>query len=180
MNQNQSQESFKERQLRNKEPIQYSLYKGVTGKFGAMRLNLKKAYQDVRRDKHDGCIFLEMAPATGPNIYDWEKSKIIIALTITDIPKILLYLRAPSHPMFNKNDNKLKIYHDRGAGTNDKGKNITTLEVNKPKDKDNFFFSGYQKNNDVSKSASVTVSADESIAIGTLLQAAIPLVVAWN
>jgi len=178
-NQNQN-ESFKDRQKRNKEPLQYSLYKGVSGKFGALRLNLKKAYQDTRRDKYDGCIFLEMAPATGPNIYDWENSKIIMALTITDIPKILLYLRAPGHQMFERSDGKLKIYHDRGAGTNDRGKDTTSVEINKPADRNNIFISAYQKRGDVSKSATVSISADEALAIGTLLQAAIPLIVAWN
>ena len=179
---NQNNETFKDKQVRNREPLQYALYKGVTGKFGALRLNLKKAYQDSRRDKHDGCIFLEMAPATGPNIYDWENSKIIMALTITDIPKILLYLRAPNHPLFARNDagGKLKIYHDRGAGTNDKGKDTTTLEINKPEDKDNIFVSAYQRRGDVTKTATVTISPDEAVAVATLLQAAIPQILAWE
>ena len=179
MDNNKPEESFKDRQRRNKEPLQYTLYKGMSGKFGAMRLNLKKAYQDTRRDKNDGCVFLEMAPATGPNIYDWENSKIIMALSITDIPKFILYLRAPSHPLFKKND-ALKIYHDRGAGTNDKGKDTTALKLTKPADRDNIFLTAYQSRNGVSKEATVTIAPDEAVAMGTLLQAAIPLIVAWN
>ena len=62
--------TFKERQRKLKLPLQYSLFKGVRGKFGALRLNLKKAYSDERREKDDGCVFLEMAPAVGPNNYD--------------------------------------------------------------------------------------------------------------
>jgi hypothetical protein len=176
----QTQESFKDRQKKNKDPLQYSLYKGVTGRFGALRLNLKKAYQDTRRDKHDGCIFLEMAPATGPNVYDWENSKIIMALTITDIPKILLYLRAPKHSAFKKSDGKLKIYHDRGAGTNDKGKDTTTIELNKPDDRDNIFISAYQKRGNQTKSATVSISPDETVAMAKLLDASIPLILAWD
>jgi len=176
----QQNESFKDRQRRNKEPLQYALYKGITGKFGALRLSLKKAYQDNRRDKPDGCVFLDMAPSIGPNIYDWENQKIIMALTVTDISKILLYLRAPGHKVFSKTDNKLKIYHDRGAGTNKKGQDVTSIEVNKPADRDNFFFSAFQRKDGVVKKATVTISADEVITIGTLLQAAIPKVLAWS
>lgn len=172
--------TFQDRQRENKAPIQYALFKGVTGKLGAMRLNLKKAYSDDKRDRDDGCIFLEMAPATGNNIYDWENGKIIMALNMVDIPKILMYLRSPGHKLFQKNDGQLKIYHDKGAGTASKGEEVTTLTINKPDDKDNFFFSAYQKKHGTTKSASVTVSHDEAIAIGTLFQASIPLLVAWN
>lgn len=173
-------ETFQDRQRKNKAPIQYSLFKGVTGKLGAMRLNLKKAYSDDKRDRDDGCIFLEMAPAVGNNNYDWENSKIIMALNMVDIPKILMYLRAPGHKQFQKTDGQLKIYHDKGAGTANRGEEVTTLTISKPEDKDNFFLSTYQKKHGTTKSASVTISPDEAVVIGTLLQASIPLLVAWN
>jgi len=172
------EKTFKERQREQKSPLQFALYKGVTGKFGALRLNLKKAYTDDRRDKDDGCVFLEMAPATGPNNYDWENGKVTIALSVVDIPKIILYLRSPSNPVFK--EGKLKIFHDKGAGTADKGQDTTTLAVDKPADKDSFFFSVYQKKGAVNRQASVPVSQDEAVAIGTLLQSAIPLILAWN
>ena len=172
--------TFKERQREQKLPLQYAIFKGVTGKFGALRLNLKKAYVDNRRDKDDGCIFLEMVSTKGPNNYDWENSKIVMALSIIDIPKIIMYLRAPQHPMFEKTDYKLKIYHDRDAGTSNKGQNVTNIMIDKPKDKDNFFFNAFQKKGEITKQASVPVSPDEAVAIGTLLQAAIPLILAWD
>jgi hypothetical protein len=175
----EQQETFKERQRRNKAPLQFALFKGVRGKFGAMRLNLKKAYTDDRREKDDGCLFLEMAPAIGPNEYDWNNSKIIMALGMSDIPKIMLYLRAPGHPQFQKSDGKLKLYHDKGAGSSTKGQNTTNLTIDKPADRDNFFLSIFQSNNGTNKNATVTISADEAIAMGTLLQAAIPLIMAW-
>jgi hypothetical protein len=173
------QETFKERQRRTKAPLQYTLFKGVTGKFGALRLNLKKAYTDDRREKDDGCVFLEMAPAVGANQYDWDGSKIIIALSIVDIPKIILYLRAPGHNAFQKSDGKLKIYHDKGAGTSTRGQDTTNLTIDKPANRDSFFFSIFQNRNGTSKTAQVPVSADEAIAIGTLLQTSIPLIQAW-
>lgn len=174
--------SFKDRQWENREPRQYTLYKGVTGKLGALRLNLKKAYQDFNKERAEGNIFLEMAPAKGPNNYDWENNKIIMALSITDISKIILYLRAPGHSMFQteKAEGKLKIFHDKGAGTADRLKNTTSLEIHKPDDKQNIFITAYQKRNGSSKTAQVSVSPDEAIAMGTLLQASIPLILAWD
>jgi hypothetical protein len=177
-----TERTFEDLQWANKWPMKYTLYKGVTGKFGAMRLQLKGPYQprkDGRRDKPEGCIFLEMAPAVGKNTYDWEHSKILIALGITDIPKIILYLRAPNHPIFQKSDGKLKIYHDRGAGSKDRGQVVTSLTFEKPADKDNIFVHGFYKKNGAQKNATVTVSPDEAVAIGTLLQASIPTILAW-
>jgi len=174
-------ESFKDRQKRTKAPLQFALYKGARGKFGALRIKLKKAYQNDKRDRDDGCVFLEMAPSVGNNIYDWENSKIIMALGITDIPKIILYLRSFRHPMFKSKDDpdvfQLKLYHDKGAGTNTKGQDVTTFTLNKPDGKNNFFATLYQKS--TGKTATVTVSPDEAIAMGILLQAAIPLILAW-
>jgi len=172
------EKTFKERQREQKLPLQFALYKGVTGKFGAMRLNLKKAYTDDRRDRDDGCIFLEMVPAVGPNNYDWENGKITMALSAVDIPKIILYLRSPANSVFK--EGKLKIFHDKGAGTADKGQDVTTLSIEKPADKDSFFFSVFQKKGTANKQASIPVSQDEALAVGILLQAAIPLILAWN
>jgi len=175
-------QTYKERQRKYKLPIQYALFKGVKGNFGALRLTLKKAYQDERRDRDDGVIFLEMAPAIGPNNYDWENGKIIMALSVSDIPKIILYLRAYNHDIFQgeKADGKLKLYHDRGAGTSTRGQHTTSLTVHKPKGKDSFFFSMSENKEGQRKEASIPVSPDEAIAIGTLLQTAIPLILAWN
>ncbi len=177
--QNQAK-TFRERQKEQRLPIQFALYKGVSGKFGALRLNLKKAYMDDRRDKDDGCVFLEMAPAVGPNNYDWENGKITMALGISDIPKIILFLQAPGHSTFSKSDGKLKLYHDKGAGTASKGQDTTNLTIEKPADYDNFFVSVYQKRGDSVREAKVSVSQDEAIAMGILLREAIPQILAWN
>jgi hypothetical protein len=171
------QKSFKERQRENKEPQQFALYKGVKGKFGALRINLKKAYTDQNKDS--GCVFLDMAPAVAPNVYDWDNGKVIMALSVTDIGKIITYLRAPGHHMFDKTDNKLKIFHDRGAGTASRGKDKTTLEISKYPDKMVFFVSIYQERNGEKRQATVTVSPDEALVLGTLLQEAIPLMEGW-
>jgi hypothetical protein len=175
--------TFRDRQREAKAPLQYAVYKGKTGKFGAMRLNLKKAYLDERRD--DGCIFIEMAPplpanSTALGSYDWENGKIAMALSIADIPKIALYLRNPGNRAFEKTENKCMLIHDRYAGTDKAGTEKSTLTISKPTDQDSFWWSISQKRDGTTKGASLPVSQDEALAIGTLMQAAIPLILAWE
>ena len=182
----EQQITFKERQRQNKAPLQFAVFKGVTGKYGAMRLNLKKSYTDGRRDKDDGCIFLEMAPTSSPNVYDWENNKIIMALGVTDISKIIMFLQSPQHPAYQptarnqKADGCLHIYHDKGAGTTSKGKDTTNLTISKPEGYDNYFFDGYQNKEGIIKKVKITISPDEAISLRILLQKAIPLLLAWD
>lgn len=178
------QEQNEEQEVQERKPLQYKLYKGITGKFGSLRLTLKRAYEGGRRTKEDGCVFLEMAAATGPNVYNWEH-KTIMALSQTDIPKIVLYLRDPENPIFfdKKDDTKapeLKIYHDRGAGQpGAKGKETSSLSIQKPANRDSFFFSSTQKKENEETRVQVPVSPDEALAIVVLLEAAIPQILAW-
>ena len=173
-----SENNFKEKQWENKSPIQHAIYKGVTGKLGALRLSLKEPYSDTRREKPHGCVFLDLAPAIDKNIYDWNNQKIVMALGITDLGKIVSYLRAPNHNIFK---GTLNLYHDKGAGTADKNKHVTTVTINKVAGKDNFFLSASQKENGaVIKQATVTISPDEAVVIGTLLQTAISRILSWS
>ena len=159
-------------------PIPFKVYKGVKGNFGAMRINFKQPYTNSDPKKKEGVIFVEMVPAIGPNVYDWENQKITMALSLADIPKIILYLRSPKHPDFKKG--KLQLIHDRGAGTHTKGEHITTLEVVKPDDKNSYFFKMYQNINGTTTQATVPISAAEAIVIGTLLQTAISKILSWT
>ena len=173
-------ESYEDWSRREKVPIQYRLYKGIKGKFGALRMNLKNPYVSRDPKKKEGVIFLEMAPTTGqPNDYDWINSKITIALSIPDIAKIILFLRNPTHESFSKTGS-LKIMHDKGAGTYNKGQQVKTLEVSKPENMRNFMFGLYQKENETVTKVQVPVSTDEAIVISTLLQAAIPRILSWT
>jgi len=173
--------SYEERIRKEKLPIQYKIYKGVSGKFGALRMNLKKAWSDqnIKRGG-EGLIFLEMAPAVGKNQYDWEDQKMVIALSIPDISKIILYLKAPGHSTFEKTDGRLNIFHDKGAGTASRGQETKTLSISKYPDRENFFFSMSQKElSGTRKEATVPVSPDEAVAMLSLFQAAIPAILSW-
>ena len=158
-------------------PLPMKIYKGVKGKNGAMRMKLQCAYTG-RKD--EGCVFLEMCPAVGPNDYDWEFGKISMSLSATDIGKVLLFIRNPKSFADENGELKLLIYHDRGAGTNDRGKNTTSLEITKPENYDNFFFSTTHKKDGVSKHARVPISPSEALVIGSLLQSALPVIFGWT
>ena len=175
-----NEESFKERRRKSKDPLQCTIYKGVTGKFGAMRISLKKAYTDTKRDRDEGCVFIEACGTTAPNNYDWE-NKIVMALNMSDIAKILLYLRTEGEdPQFKKDKGELKIFHDRGAGTSQKGQDTTSLNIKRPEGWDNLVLSMHRNASGESINTSVSLSSSEAIFISVLLQAAIPLIVAWN
>ena len=174
-------ESFDERARREKSPMQYRIYKGLKGTSGALRINLKRPYTSPDPKKSEGVLFLEMAPPVGPNVYDWENQKMIMALSIVDIPKIILFLRNPNHAVFERTGGKLKLMHDKGAGTARKGKDVKTLEIMKSDRTTNFMFNMYQKTNgENSASASVPIAPDEAIVLGTLLQTAIPIILSWT
>jgi hypothetical protein len=165
-------------------PLPFRLYKGVSGSWGVVRFSLKKA--DLR-NKREGCVFLEMAPAVGPNNYDWQNSKVIMSLSITDIPKIVFFLRNPSHQIFGDKDDSnnigvLKLFHDKNAGTPDRGTETKTLVISKPKNKDSFYFNVTESIKGRSENLKITVPVApfEALAIGTLLQEAIPQILGWT
>lgn len=174
-----TQADFEAKMKEMKAPLPFKIFKGVKGKFGAMRLNFKKPYTNEPGKKQEGVLFLEMAPPKTNNIYDWD-NKIILALNITDISKLLYFFKAPQkHVDKNNSDNlKVTIYHDKDAGTANEGKNVKILDISKSKDRTNFFMSLKDKGNN--SQANVTVSPDEAIAIMTLLEYSIPSILSWN
>jgi hypothetical protein len=158
-------------------PLQYKVYKGIRGKNGAMKLTLKRAYSGTKKD--EGCVFLDMGAAIGPNQYDWE-NKILISLSLTDISKTILFLTDPFNKVFEK-DGKLSIYHDRNMGTKElEGQDVKVFEATFSEERGSFGFQlAHKTKANGTKSIFVPVSADEALAIKVLLQAAIPLVMAW-
>lgn len=121
-----------------------------------------------------------MAPPVGNNVYDWEDNKIILALGMPDVPKLLHFFKSPNQYSDDNGGFKISIYHDKNAGTKDKGKHIKTLNISKPADRSNFFFSLVEKNNGVEKKANVPLAPEEAIAFMTLLEVAIPAMLSWT
>lgn len=126
-------------------PLQYAVYKGMSGKFGAVQFNFQPPhfYRDREKDftgdraldqdgklleaqgwrQREGAIFVEAAPTTGANKYDWDQ-KITFALSVTDMGKIVHFLTTGKD---------LSVMHDPGAKTEKQGTVKKYLNLQSPK-----------------------------------------------
>jgi len=179
--------SFKERQKEGKWPLPFEIYKGVKGNHGALRICLKRPYSEMdsdsdRKEKLDGVVFIEAAPAVGPNQYDWEKSKTQMALGISDLAKVICFLKSPGKYVDSADPTvaKLSIYHDPGAGSENARAKIKTFNISKKQDMNNFMFSLMTKSGEKQINANIPVSPEEATAISILLEAAIPAIISWT
>src|SRR3990167_2398062 len=172
-------------------PIQYNSYKGAgTGKWGALQINFgaphyycsnnkcrAKNYnnetpvcncEDTKMIQREGALFLEITSAKAPNIYDWD-NKIIMALSINDLGKILLSLRTGQ---------EIKLLHDPGVKTEQAGKVRKTLMISSPKGIEAGCIvtatEVNETNGDNPKKHTIPLSYDEVITLAILFQAAIP------
>lgn len=175
-------ESFKDIQKRERSPISYEIFKGMTGKFGALRFKFIRPWTNNNPKYEKGSILVEMAPPCGRNQYDWENNKIIFSLTVTDIGKIIYYFsNLKAHEDNNGKSFTLRLLHDPKAGTKDKGKNFKNLQISKSIDMNNFFFKlSVIKDKKEVNSANVPVASDEAMAIKLLLEEAVPQMLAWT
>lgn len=177
-------------------PLQYAVYKGMSGKFGAAQFNFQPAHFYKDRDKdftgkfaldaqgklledqgwkqREGAVFIEVAPPLGGNKYDWEQGKkITMALSVTDMGKIVHHLSSGT---------ECKIMHDPGAKTATQGAVKKYLNLSSPEgimtrgtllslSQD----SGGDKNN-----VTVPLSPDECIVVRQLLLTAISRALQWE
>lgn len=160
----------------NQRPLQYKIYKGIKGKFGAIRFGLLPAYVNSgNNNKPEGAVFVEAAPTIGVNNYDWENSKIVFALKVTDIGKILSFLKT-------KNESNLILLHDTGLSKGQpQGELVTILNISRPNETMKSFWvnMSQKEQGSVKNEVKIPISIDEMFVIYTLLEAAIPRILAW-
>lgn len=181
-------------------PLQLAFYKGVGGKHGAMQFNPQKPHFFVKGKPHlknyqgkfipkdwleqnpglttdelstrDGAIFLDIASAVDKNKYDWQ-NKITMALSVTDLGKILLVLEnfAP----------EAKIMHDPGAKSASAGKIQKYFNISSPKGiKVGCIVQVSEKHADGElKKHMVPLSADEVCVLRAAIRAFIPVALGW-
>ncbi len=173
-------------------PQQYAVYKGITGKNGAIQFNLQLPHfyrgkeKDFTGDKaldstgklvgdwkqREGAMFVEITSATGPNQYDWEH-KITMALSVTDMGKLLGFFATQQ---------ELKIMHDPGAKTDSQGAVKKFLNFVSP----NGILGGgcivtcTMSSGGQNISHKVPMSTDECLVLKRLVEQAIPVALAWN
>lgn len=180
-------------------PMQYAIYKGTGGKFGAVQFNLQRPhfYQGKTKDftghqaldeqgkrkegwkDREGCIFLEItsAKAGQKNVYDWD-NKIILALSITDIGKILYFLVTGKDP--GKGGDRLSIMHDPGAKSQSAGAVKKFLSMFSPNGTSaGCLITAKQVTGSEERKHTVPLTGDEVIVLRSLLQAAIPSTLNW-
>ena len=170
-------------------PITYKLFKGMTAKWGALNLSMSdshfykgkekdfngsQAFENGKLkdgwDEREGCVFLEMTSATGPNVYDWA-NKVTMALSVTDMGK-LLYTLATGE--------ECNIMHDPGAKGDTAGQIKKYLKVSSPQGlKSGVMFMVNQTQGEQKKSHTVPVSPDEVMVLRTLISAAISRSLNW-
>lgn len=172
------------------QPLQYAIYKGTGGKFGAVQFNqqIPHYYRDKTKDfsgalaledtgklkdgwnRREGAVFMEIAPTKDKNIYDWE-NKVIIALSVTDMGKIL-------HALVT--GEKCTIMHDPGAKSETQGAVKKFLNIESPNGTiAGVMLSVTQTTGGDKRGATVPLTGDEVLVLKQLLQSAVSRALAW-
>lgn len=179
------------------QPLQHSIYKGMTGKHGALQLNLqpphffrkegKVTFRDftgeealvyidgkpTRKTKDDwklreGAIFFEACSSSGKNVYDWKKS-IRIALSMTDIGKILAGW---------EQGKEVDLLHDPGAGGPNRGKVLKKITITKPTSQGVMFFVKMREDGE-DRQHQIPISPDELVVLRILFTKAVSSALNW-
>ncbi len=178
-------------------PLQFAVYKGTSGKFGAAQFNLQLPhwYRGKEKDftgeraldstgkplddwkQREGAVFVEVTSATGPNQYAWDR-KITMALSVSDMGKILAFFAT---------QRKLDIMHDPGAKSDSAGAVKKYLSMDAPNGilgtadtKGGCMLRLSMDSSGEKISHMVPMSTDEVLALKRLIEQAIPVALAWQ
>jgi len=176
-------------------PMQYAIYKGMGGNNGAVQFNFQRphfykegtrlkdftgeeAFQIIEgrrrlRDgwkEREGAVFLEITCTKGKNVYDWDQ-KIILALSIEDIGKVLLTLHT---------GDECSIMHDPGAKTQAQGATKKYLKFSSPQGtRAGCLITATQTSGDNKRSHTVPLSGGELLVLKSLLTAVVSKALNW-
>ena len=174
-------------------PMTYAIYKGTGGKWGCVQFRLSEPhfYKDKEKDfagsrcfetrdgkqclkegwsAREGAIFMEITSAKDNNIYDWD-NKIVMALSINDIGKLLLSLAT---------GNECSIMHDPGAKSDKAGVTKKFINMISPKGTvEGALLSVSQSDGGQTKKHTVPLAGDEVIVLRQLLQTAVSRTLSW-
>lgn len=147
----------------------FKLYKGISGKWGALQLDLIPL---ERSQRNLGTVMITFANPKPDRTYDWE-NKVIMALNTSDIASILEFLE-------NAEPNQvIDIYHDPKAGTADKGQQGKTLKIARGRTDGWFVGVTHRFGSEVEQEIKLPVKHGEMILIKELLKYAIPRILGW-
>jgi hypothetical protein len=173
------------------EPLTHSIYKGKTGKYGAIQFRFIRPHYkcfkckernyktythpdgssncDGNMKQKEGVVLAEITSSTGPDTYDWD-NKITMALSLSDLSKIILALQ--------KND-KCQIFHDPNMNTSLQSKIMKTFALN-PGKNGGFFVQVSQKDSSGQKIHKIPLLADEVLTIRIIFTSLLSKMLAWS
>lgn len=178
-------------------PLQYSVYKGMGGKWGAVQLSFQPPhfYKDKEKDfrgttaldsegklkreegwkEREGAVFVNITSAKGKNVYDWD-AKIVIALSVTDMAEILHFLETGRD---SKGENSLSLLHDPGAKTQSQGAVKKFLRLNSQDLSKGAMLTVVKQSGGEKTEHTVPLTCVELLAINVLLRQAMTKAMAW-
>jgi len=120
----------------------------------------------------EGVIFVDIAPATGPQQYDWSK-KIVFALSHGNVAELLHAMRYGV---------EAKLVHDPGAKSEKAGQVVKSFNMTFPKKPQEGCMVHVNQSDKAGekKNYSIGFSGSEIIALSTLFLSALPKMLAWE
>ena len=189
--------------------MQYAIYKGTGGRYGAIQFNFQKPhfYNGKQKDytgseafelvdgrkklkegwkEREGCVFLEIAPPVDKNKYDWNQ-KIIMAFSVNDMAKLSYFLtlgKSPNKKERNRQDGQpsgsMVIMHDPHAKSDRAGQTQKYFRIYSPDGPaDGAMITVVQKEGDQKREHQVPVSGDEVVVLRALLTSAMSNALNW-
>lgn len=178
-------------------PLQFSVYKGMGGKWGAVQLSFQPPhfYKGKEKDfkgtsaldengrlkrddgwkEREGAVFVNITSPKGKNVYDWD-DKIVMALSVNDMAEVLHFLETGRDA---KGGDSLSLLHDPGAKTESQGAVKKFLRLNAKDLTQGAMLTVVQQTGSDKKEHVVPLSCVELVTVKTLLRQAITKAMAW-
>jgi hypothetical protein len=182
-------------------PLQLPIYKGVTGKFGAVKFNAQAPHFYVKKNNRlknfdgrfikddwkkqdpgltesdlvarEGAVFMEITSTKDKNVYDWDR-KIVFAFNLWDVGKALQVLEGQKQ--------EVKLMHDPHAGSADKGKIQKYVTISSPKGLTEGILINASQRTSGGENVNhmVPLSGHEVIILRECFKSFVPFALSWN
>jgi hypothetical protein len=157
--------------------MQFEIYKGMSGRFGAVQLSLIHPYYECPKCKARNYSSWTHPPndnsCVGKNVYDW-KNKIVFAISAKsgDLGHVLTGLRYQ--------DDEIKLLHDPNMKSASQGQIVKTFSLVKGKNNDGSYMMYLSEKSADKKNYMIPLSKSEVESLRILLTAAFPNLLGWN
>lgn len=154
--------------------------RGAVGQIERMPMS-RVSYRHLREgwQTREGCIMVEAASATAPDVYDWsDGAKVVMALSITDCGAILHYIEMAKSMVPEK---PLNLYHDPHQGTDRQGETSKSFKITSPQGSINgCMIEVSQKQNGTMRTHRIPMNGAELMVLELLIKSVIPEMLNWT